>query len=507
MLAELKSLSLYGLQAQEVSIEVDIHRGMPSFTIVGLGDAAVMESKERVKSALKNASFEFPKHKISINLAPAHIKKYGARFDVPMALGLLIATGQISLDKKYDSSLFFGELSFTGEIRPIDGILPTAYEAYKKGYKSIYVPRQNALEASLIDGLDVYPIDDLKSLVEHITGIKSIDKQPAFILSEDIINTNYDIDFEHIKGQEHAKRALEIAAAGGHNVLMMGPPGSGKTMLAKAMSTILPHLHVSEALEILKIHSVAGLTNKDTISFQRPFRVVHHTASSISIVGGGNPPKPGEISLSHRGVLFLDEFAEFPQKTLEVLRQPLEDGNITISRASGSCIFPARMMLIAAMNPCPCGYYGDNEKKCSCNNYSISRYQSRISGPILDRIDMHLDVPRIPYEKLASIKKSDSSAVIRTRIEAARAMQQRRFEGTNMHTNSEMNTPQIKKYCVLDTQSEQLMRQAVQQMSLSGRAYSRILKLARTIADLANRTNIEVIDIAEAISYREKRSE
>jgi magnesium chelatase family protein len=508
MISKLFSLNLHGLDAQIIEIEIDIHKGLPSFSIVGLGDTAIQEARERVRTAIKNSNFQFPRQKIVVNLAPAHIKKHGPRFDLAIALGILNSMGMIQNTTLLKDALFIGELAFSGEVRGIRGILPSIDSARKQGFKRIFIPAQNAEEASLIDEIEIIPVKTLLQLLDHLNGTQSI--EPVAYKEPETNQDEYfeDFDLKHIKGQEHAKRALEISAAGGHNVIMSGPPGSGKTMLAKSLVSILPQLTSSEALDITRIHSVAGVLKKsETLKIIRPFRCVHHTASGVAIVGGGNPPRPGEISLAHRGVLFLDEIAEFPQKTLEVLRQPLEDGVIRISRSSGHCQFPARFTLVAAMNPCPCGFYGDNEKACTCSAFQIQRYRGKISGPILDRIDIHIQVPRITYEKLSTLDEGETSQSIRQRVQSARSIQKERFKNnTKTLCNADMSSPMVRKHCTMADDATDLLKSAVQQMNLSGRAYYRLLKLARTIADLSGSETIQITHIAEAIGYREKQT-
>jgi magnesium chelatase family protein len=504
MSSKILSAAVVGLDAEIVEVEADTGGGeMGKFAMVGLPDAAVSESRERVRYAIKNSGFHFPGIKVAVNLAPADLKKHGPSYDLPVAISILTATDGINLKTDLKNLLFIGELAMSGELRPINGVLPIAIKANKSGIKTIFVPAENAAEAKLVKDIEVIPVQSLRQLVRHLENKEKI--QAVDVKDFDFANIEIIFDMAHINGQEHVKRAMEISAAGAHNMLMSGPPGSGKTLIARTMPSILPNLTLEEALEITKLYSVAGLLPASTaLITTRPFRSPHHTASGVALVGGGTWPKPGEISLAHRGVLFLDEFAEFPRQVLENMRQPLEDGVINVSRAAGNLCFPAKFILMAAMNPCPCGYSGDPERNCVCSQSQIMNYRKKISGPIIDRIDLHIEVPRIKFDKLHAAEPAESSKEIKERIQKARAVQRQRFIDTTFITNSEMTSEAVKKFCSIDIASKQLLKSALEQLHLSARAYFRILKLSRTIADLAGDENILTTHIAEALQYRPK---
>ncbi len=505
MLAKVFSAATIGLSSQPIEVEVDMTPGLHSFSIVGLPDAAVNEAKERVSSAVKNSGATPPHHtnrRVIVNLAPADIKKEGPSYDLPIAVAYLLASEQL-LATAIQKKIFVGELSLEGKLRPVSGALPIALMARAKGFETLFVPQENAAEAALVKELKVFGASSLQELFLHLEGKSQIEQTPATEIALFLTESSGENDLAYIKGQEHAKRALEIAAAGHHNILMSGPPGAGKTLLARTLPTILPPLSFEEALEVTKIFSIAGrLSGPSPVINERPFRSPHHTASAVALVGGGNHPKPGEITLAHRGVLFLDELPEFHRDVLEALRQPLEDGVVTVARAAGSLEFPAQFMLVAAMNPCPCGHANNPAKQCVCSPGQISRYKRKISGPLLDRIDLHIDVPAVKYEKLSGEKIGEESKHVKARVQQARQIQQERFEKESIKTNSEMNLQQLKKYCQLNEEGQQILRTAVNNLHLSARSYHRILKISRTIADLAQAPMISPSHLAEALQYR-----
>lgn len=502
MLSKVYSCAVVGLEGVIVEVEVDYTNGLPAIVIVGLPDAAVQESRERVQTAVKNAGLHFPRHRIVVNLSPAAIRKEGPAYDLPIALGVIILTGSLP-QESIEGAMFVGELSLDGVVRHTRGVLPMAATARANGFKKIFVAESDAGEAALIPDLEVYPVQTLAHLYDHLAGRRFIE---PYLPTTDALEPLFTpTNFSEIKGQEHVKRALEVAAAGGHNCLMMGSPGSGKTLLARALPGILPEMSIEEALDVTRIFSVADQLPAGTpLIKHRPFRSPHHTISHAGLVGGGNIPKPGEISLAHRGVLFLDEFPEFGSRVLEVMRQPMEDKVVTISRAKGSLTFSANFQLIAAMNPCPCGYYGDSQKPCTCAPAVVTKYQKRISGPMLDRIDIHIEVPRVDYEKLSGNKLGETSETIRQRVQTARDIQSKRFANSDIICNSDMRVGEIRQFCQLQDEGQSLMRAAMSQMNLSARAYHRILKLARTIADLAGSDEIQSPHLAEALQYRPK---
>lgn len=499
MVVKINSMGIYGIESYAVCVETDISRGLPGFEIVGLPGMAIKESRDRVRSAIKNSGFTFPSQRITVNLAPANIKKAGALYDLPILISILTSMG--ALLNTFDDAVFIGELSLSGEVRPINGVLPMAIGAKNLGFKRMFIPLDNAAESAVVDGIDIFPIKNVSELIQILRNQSA--PAPYKTITRDTAKTTFSYDFSDVRGQVLAKRALEIAAAGGHNILMIGSPGAGKSMLAKRVPSILPDMTFDEMIETSKIHSIAGIMpSGQSLITERPFRSPHHTVSPVGLSGGGTILRPGEISLAHNGVLFLDELPEFNRNAMEVLRQPLEDGQVTISRVSGSISYPSSVMLIAAMNPCPCGYFGHPTRSCICNRKAVNQYLSRVSGPLLDRLDIHIEVQPVKFAELSSTEKSESSVAIRARVNKQRSLQHERFRGTSITCNARITADRLHEFCPLDDAANAIMKRSFDAMGLSARAYDRILKIARTIADMDNSEVIKRDHIFEAIQFR-----